>query len=226
MGKIAREQNVNDETIRKWLIKHKIRRRTLSESRTGPLNGMHGKKHTKRTIKLIAASAKKRVGKKAGRWNGGKILRVCQVCGISFSVSPSVVKRGYGNYCSHSCRQMYNIKHQRKKGTDIEQMIERWLKDNNIRYHSQWPIRLDDFSTSVDFFIEPNICIFCDGDYWHSLPETIERDNKTNRALMERNYRIERLQGSEIRNGVRPLGIIKMAHKRIDTAQIRLEEFV
>jgi hypothetical protein len=32
-----------------------------------------------------------------------KILRVCQSCGVEFSVLPCVVRRGQGKFCSHSC---------------------------------------------------------------------------------------------------------------------------
>ena len=40
----------------------------------------------------------------------------------------------------------------------------------------------------TDLFIEPNICIFCDGDYWHNLPERIERDSNVNQFLLDNNF--------------------------------------
>jgi len=52
--------------------------------------------------------------------------------------------------------------------------------------------------TQPDFFIEPNICIYCDGNYWHKLPNIAEKDKKINEILKFAGYKVIRLWESEI----------------------------
>jgi DNA mismatch endonuclease (patch repair protein) len=50
-----------------------------------------------------------------------------------------------------------------------------------------------------DRFIEPNICIFIDGDYWHSRPDKRQRDEEVNRYLLDRGYVVLRFWEHEIK---------------------------
>jgi len=52
------------------------------------------------------------------------------------------------------------------------------------------------------FFIEPNICIFADGDYWHNRPEAIERDKLVNKELINKGYKVLRFWENEIRSNI------------------------
>lgn len=36
-------------------------------------------------------------------WQGGKITRVCEFCGVEFAVFPRTLKRGQGHFCSRDC---------------------------------------------------------------------------------------------------------------------------
>ena len=42
-------------------------------------------------------------GEKSPHWNGGKITRVCEMCGKEFSTKPSMTKNGKGRFCSIQC---------------------------------------------------------------------------------------------------------------------------
>lgn len=66
--------------------------------------------------------------------------------------------------------------------------------------------------TEVDIFIEPNIVIYCDGDYWHANPskynyneldnnqeDHVERDTRNNILLEEKGYIVLRFWESEIK---------------------------
>lgn len=55
--------------------------------------------------KLCADKLKKGkyAGEKSGSWKGGKVERVCKVCGKTFFARQCQVKKGYGNYCSLLC---------------------------------------------------------------------------------------------------------------------------
>lgn len=49
-----------------------------------------------------------------------------------------------------------------------------------------------------DLYIEPNICIFADGDYWHRRPESEGKDSKVNAYLLSKGYRIYRFWEKDI----------------------------
>lgn len=49
-----------------------------------------------------------------------------------------------------------------------------------------------------DIFIEPNICIFADGDYWHNTEKSKIRDIFVNQELNKQNYKVLRFWEHEI----------------------------
>jgi very-short-patch-repair endonuclease len=56
--------------------------------------------------------------------------------------------------------------------------------------------------TIPDFFIAPNICVYCDGDYWHSMPNQVERDKRQDEVLTAAGYKVYRFLGSAITKDV------------------------
>ena len=51
-----------------------------------------------------------------------------------------------------------------------------------------------------DFFVEPNLIIEIDGEYWHSLPENKRKDEIRRKELIERGYRLLIIPSFEIMN--------------------------
>jgi len=84
--------------------------------------------------------------------------------------------------------------------------LEEWLQHNNIKYEKQLPL---EGITIVDFFIEPNVCLYADGNYWHGLEIVKKRDKQIDAKLEKYGYRVIRLWGSEIKDGVRPNEILQ-----------------
>jgi very-short-patch-repair endonuclease len=80
--------------------------------------------------------------------------------------------------------------------TDIEKITEKILLENNIPFQKQAPISN---IAVVDFLLDGNKIIQCDGDYWHSLPLTRERDKRQEAYFCRHGYRLLRLKGSEIK---------------------------
>ena len=91
------------------------------------------------------------------------------------------------------------------KTTEIP--LQKLLKENNIKFEKHKPIL-----GQPDIFIEPNICIFADGDYWHANPKFYkseslilsgrgkkpaykiwEKDEKINQKLIQQQYQVLRL---------------------------------
>lgn len=139
-------------------------------------------------------------GEKHHNWTGGKISRVCIVCGKDFEVKPERLNRTGGKFCSSNCSSMYNVRHSaNKKDTDIELIMKSALKHAGIKFKHQKIIKN---IAVVDFFIEPNIVVQCDGDYWHSLPKQRKRDIFVDKQLQIEGYRIFRFLGSEIKKDI------------------------
>lgn len=99
------------------------------------------------------------------------------------------------------------------KDTKIERFIESVLAVNGVKYekHISLPGR-------PDFFIEPNTCIFADGEYWHGNPSKYKPDDiigrdrkvpakkiwikdiKVNKQLTQRGMKVIRLWEKDILN--------------------------
>lgn len=56
------------------------------------------------------------------------------------------------------------------------------------------------FYHQVDIFIEPNICIEVDGDYWHRQPKILLRDVEVNHKLNLLGYNVIRIWEKDIKN--------------------------
>jgi len=156
---------------------------------------IYGKPRSEATKQLISQRMKEVLVKKG-------IFISCEVCGKKRYVFPSEIKRGKGRFCSKRCIALANNLVQKDHDTDIEQMMEAWLIEEKVTFEKQKAI---DGISIPDFFVRPNICIYCDGDYWHNLPRVKKRDSWINHQLEKEGYKIIRLMGSEIKAGVRPL---------------------
>ena len=95
---------------------------------------------------------------------------------------------------------------QKKTDTYIEKLLKEWLTENNIDFEEDKPI---EGITNPDFFIKPNICLYADGDYWHNLKKVRERDERINAKLEKLDYRVIRLLGSDIKEGMRPVELLQ-----------------
>lgn len=99
------------------------------------------------------------------------------------------------------------------KESSIEIIIRKWLQDVGIEFEQEFYINLENLTcTYVDFFIEPNICLYCDGVYWHGskCSETQERDKRICLSLEDMGYYVTRLSEMEILDGVRPVELLEM----------------
>jgi DNA mismatch endonuclease (patch repair protein) len=79
------------------------------------------------------------------------------------------------------------------KDTSIEVRLQHTLKKLKIKFRTHEPI-----IGQPDIFIKPNICLFADGDYWHTLPGRKEYDLSVNRRLRYRGYSVLRFWESDI----------------------------
>lgn len=83
------------------------------------------------------------------------------------------------------------------KDTSIEVKLQNELENKNIVFSTHKPI----FGLP-DIFIEPNFCIFADGDYWHKYPNGTEHDKHVNEVLEKHGYKILRFWEKDINNNI------------------------
>jgi len=129
-------------------------------------------------------------------WKGGLKKRICETCGKEFFTRKSTIKDGYGQYCCHRCAIIPKNLNRKQKDTDIERLIEDELIKRNIPYTKQVPLLK---ITITDFLLPKDTVIYCDGDYWHSLPGRKEVDESQNVALKLAGYNVFRFSGKEIK---------------------------
>lgn len=182
-------KNYNKEGLEKGRAWNK----GLSKKNGDILN--YGRPRSELTKKRISEALRKVLIKK------GEMVK-CKICKKERYVFPSHAKRGNGVFCSKRCAAIHRNSVQKTSNTDIEQIIENWLRENNINFIPQ---KIIEGITIVDFFIEPNICIYVDGNYWHNLPKVRERDVWIDQELEQRRFKVIRLWGSDIKKGMRPL---------------------
>lgn len=132
------------------------------------------------------------------KYGSPKVSTSCSHCGTEYKVKPSAIKNGDGRFCSHKCASTYHYydgvgekmhrgcdeyyKTPRGKAiaiengkrasklladgykTSIELALESELTRRGIEFNAQKTYKLG----IADVFIEPNIYVFADGDYWHA----------------------------------------------------------
>jgi DNA mismatch endonuclease (patch repair protein) len=78
--------------------------------------------------------------------------------------------------------------------TSIELELQEALMEEGIKFTPQ----KYELKGTPDIFIEPNICIFADGDYWHNIPKQIEKDKNINKYLISEGYEVLRFWEHDI----------------------------
>lgn len=120
-------------------------------------------------------------------------LKVCEICGNEMWLTPHQVKKR--RFCSRRCTAVHAADCVPRVNTSIEIAVSKLLTKLGIEHLPQHRIK---GITVVDFLVLPNIVIFCDGDYWHSLPGRRESDAKIDHELRELGFLVLRLPEEKI----------------------------
>jgi very-short-patch-repair endonuclease len=151
-------------------------------------------------------------------WNKGK--KGLQVSWCKGKKAPQISKSKLGHIVSKETRRKISIAHTGKilseshkekikkaranqilpvRDTKPEKALQNALNSIGIHYIPHKVIHLsDETNHQVDLFIEPNICIEVDGDYWHNRPESKIRDAFINRDLEIKGYKVYRFWEHDI----------------------------
>ena len=80
-----------------------------------------------------------------------------------------------------------------------EKILQKILRENNIGFITQKRFKMPEGrSHKVDVFVEPNICIEADGDYFHKINQ--KRDKFVNDSLRKQGMQVLRLWEHDLKN--------------------------
>lgn len=98
-------------------------------------------------------------------------------------------------------RQGYlSLKAQRRNESSIEKAMREALTRRFITFEQEKPFLKRYF---IDFYLpEYNIAVECDGDYWHSLPNVVEKDKRRDTEFKKHGVEVLRFKESEINKDV------------------------
>ena len=170
-------------------------RSTTTEFRKGLIPHNKGKKSTLAERKKNSIAKKKYYADGGEPWNKGKT----------------------GVYSENALEKMRKARLKQVfplTDTKIEKILQKRLREKGIKFEKHKSIL-----GQPDIFIEQNICIFADGDYWHGNPmvfspndeitssggrkkvwEIWEKDEKINQKLIQLDYQVLRLWEYDLQN--------------------------
>ena len=176
------------------------------ENLKGNNNPFYNKKHSKEVIESIRKQAKKRYAMPEDNPFFGRkhtkesILKMSLTTEILYK--EGIVKKRYGDLNSSKRPEVrVKIRAARMKqklpfrNTSIEIKLFAELKSRNILFQKHKSVL---GRTQPDAFIEPNVCIYADGDYWHNREDTKEKDIRINELLNKKGYKVLRYWEHEI----------------------------
>ena len=138
-----------------------------------------------------------RSGPRARNWKPDMPVIPCFVCGKPVRFHAVGAKR---LTCSYSCKGIWLKSRQPTFATNIEKIVQSALVRRGWPFLPQYPIP---GICVADFYLaQIKATIFCDGDYWHGLPEHREKDRRQEMALRALGYRVYRFTGTEILHDV------------------------
>lgn len=158
----------------------------------GEKNGMYGRTHTEESRNNISTNLKKHIQEHPEHYEH-------QVKASKLGSAAS--KLLWDTDEDFRKRVLYKLK-TIARPTSIEIAVKSVLDALGIKNEPEKAIG----RYPVDFYLpDYNMVIECDGDYWHSLPKSIERDARKDKYLTAHGYKVVRLREKDINTDVENL---------------------
>ena len=77
----------------------------------GDIPPIHNSPHTEEAKIKMRANHADFNGKNGPNWKGGLVMRTCEICGTKFPVKPSLIRKGYGRFCTRKCMGIWFSEH-------------------------------------------------------------------------------------------------------------------
>lgn len=198
------------ETLKK-MSEHKKGRKISEEHRNILIEANKGRKMTDYTRKRLNEGRKKRWANPKEKENRSKLTRELWA---NEEFRKSMTGKNHPMYGKKLPKeQIEKIRKARlkqiipRKDTKIEVRLQNILNENNIKFITHKPI-----TGQPDIFIEPNICVFADGCYWHECPYcglnlppnpgARQRDKRINISLQQDGYKVLRFWEHDIKKNI------------------------
>lgn len=150
----------------------------------------------------VEATRLSRSGPRSNWWTNGWtkviITRDCKLCGEEFETTKRQTELGYGKFCSTKCAGTYNYGRMKTKWTLPERLVYSYLSSRyGLTFIPQYCIS----GYGVADFYNPwlRMIVECQGDYWHSLPRSRERDRHKRQFALDGGYQLVELWESDIK---------------------------
>ena len=158
-------------------------------------NGMSGKNHSNLTKLKISKSRK---GTMTGNSNSFYGKKHSDSSKLKISISRKGIPCwNKGLKTKESTKQKIRNARLKQiipfKDSKPERIVQLNLRIFGVDFIKHYPI-----IGQPDIFIKPNLCIFVDGSYWHTVPNQIMRDNSVNIILQMNGYRVIRIWEHDI----------------------------
>lgn len=208
---IAKASGTNHSTVLDILRRRGIAIRNRSSSQTGKPKPFRGAKkpHPAKTCEICGKSFRKSkpshtakarfcsmaCAQEFNRRSNPKPPRpslICEQCGKTYAPNflyETVLRR----FCSHACSLRWKATNQPETG--IERTVRAWVKSAGIRFTTRGNIHK--FIPDL-LLVDAPVVIECDGEYWHSLPDIVRRDQMRDAVMMRAGYHVVRLWGTDI----------------------------
>ncbi len=115
----------------------------------------------------------------------------CAICGKIWKRETGRLLEG--KTCTKICSSIKGYLSGDRKETSIELKLQEILLELGIPFETQKPLL---GITVADIFIQPNVAIFADGDYWHK--DIKFKDQEKTKSLEKRHFIVLRLTETEI----------------------------
>lgn len=123
-----------------------------------------------------------------------------------FRQKSSVSHKGYYKKNPQALEKLKQIRSKiiyPKKDSSIEKKLQNALNEQKVNFLTHYPFYNENCETKIDITIpQQKIAIYCDGDYWHNLPNYKLRDKRINFGLQKAGWKVIRFWGSEINSNV------------------------
>ena len=114
----------------------------------------------------------------------------CDSCGVEFETHKCRIKDGRGRFCSRGCVGAWTIRNKQNRVSGAEIRFFGDLKSAGLEFTTQGHMG----RWTVDAVFEPEkLAVEFDGEYWHSLPKSAERDARKDAGLRGMGYAVLRI---------------------------------
>lgn len=114
----------------------------------------------------------------------------CEVCGAEFETVTSRIKGGRGRFCSRGCVGAWTIRNRQNRVSCVENRFFDSLEARGLTFRRQCHVGRWTVDAVFDCVM---LAIEFDGEYWHSIPQAIERDARKDAELASKGYKVLRI---------------------------------